>query len=217
MSAQGDSGAEAGIRQLLNQPESEGLEFKSELRDPEQAAALIAAMANSGGGQIVLGANESSEAVGLQNPAQTRKLLESGVAKIEPRVTMSLEETSLDGQTLLLAELHPDPGKGPFVPPSGPIQRRDTQGRHVALSGTELAREARAGGGGEPKVDELLDEMNARLKTMEKKAEAADERARVAFAKAEKARSIKGQLLGWVISGVIGAAIGVGATALIGG
>ena len=41
------------FRELLDRPESETLEFKTDLREPHAAAHLVSAFANSGGGQIV--------------------------------------------------------------------------------------------------------------------------------------------------------------------
>ncbi len=60
------------VQELLERSESKALEFKTDLHDQGQAAALIAAMANSGGGQIVLGANERAGIKGHSLPPAVR-------------------------------------------------------------------------------------------------------------------------------------------------
>jgi hypothetical protein len=204
------------VQELLARPESKVLEFKTDLHDQEQAAALIAAMANSGGGQIVLGTNENADAVGLEDPERTRTLLEKGAAEIAPAVSVTVREERVGGQPLLVAELEPNPDQGPFAPPSGAIQRRDQHGRNVALSGRELVHEVRSTGGGQGALEELLGNMNRRLEAMEQREHRTTEEARQAFKEARDARSWKAQLQGWLIGGVIGAILGVASAALLG-
>jgi hypothetical protein len=46
------------IRDLLKRPEGEDLEFETQVRDPRGVGRILAALANSGGGHLVIGWDE---------------------------------------------------------------------------------------------------------------------------------------------------------------
>lgn len=209
MSSDADPLAGGRVQELLGQPESKTLEFKTDLGDPEQAAQLFAAMANSGGGQVVVGVNDDQGPVGLANLQRTLEIAEQAAKTVEPSVPMTVEEEAVDGHEIVVVELQPKEDQGIFVPPDGAIRRRDGQGRSVVLSGSELVREAVAAGGDRSGLERLLGEMNRSLEKLQEKADEASK-------DAKEARSLRAQLPGWFFGGLIGAAIGVAATAVLG-
>lgn len=198
---------------LLRSPESDSLEFKTDLKDPGQAARLISAIANSGGGRIVVGASPGKGPVGLENPDRTRQLIDRAALAIEPSVPLTFHEVAVDGLPLIVADLDPVGNRGPFIPPDGAIVRRNRQGTPVPLAGSEVIR---AFSQVEPAntalgqlSEDVVGEMNRRLAGMESTIDKG-------FKDAARDRSWKVQLFGWIVSGIIGAAIGVLATALLG-
>jgi predicted HTH transcriptional regulator len=202
------------FRELLDRPESEALEFKTDLREPAAAAQLVSALANSGGGHIVLGAREPGQGgpVGLDNPEQTRAIVVGAAEAIAPSVPLGIDEGTVDGKPVLIATVLPEDSAGPYIPPSGAIFKRDRDGKNVPLSGQELMQafaSSAPDGSPEQASESALEELNRRLAGLEKTAQDG-------FDAAAKARSLRAQLPGWVISGLIGAAIGVGLSALLG-
>jgi predicted HTH transcriptional regulator len=203
--------------ELLDRPESEALEFKSDLREPRAAAQLVSSLANSGGGHIVLGAREQrGPVVGLDNPEQTRAILEGAAQAILPSVPLAIDEGTVGGKPVLIATVHPEKSAGPYMPPSGAIFKRDQDGRNVPLTGHELIQafaSSAPDGSPEPAWEAALAEMNTRLAALE-------QTANNGFDEAAAARRWQAQIWGWVISGVIGALIGaaisLGVTTLLG-
>ncbi len=213
MSSDVNNLSDAQVEGLLQQPESKDLEFKAELTDPGQAAQLVAAMANSGGGRIVLGAAEGAEPVGLDDPEQTRRMVEKAVQAVEPRVPLAFDEIAVDGRPIVVASLQPGKDQGPFLPPDGAIVRRVDRGRNAPLVGPELVH---ALSQAEPKITDRELRLEAAIEELHRRVVKLDGRTHKGFKEAKMERRWQSQLKGWVISGFIGAVIGVAASMLAG-
>jgi predicted HTH transcriptional regulator len=121
------------IMNLVNSDESQSLAFESELRHRAQAAELIAEMANSGGGTILIGVEEPRKLVGLDDPAEATQVAKEAAKTISPAVEVTVNEVEVEGLTVAAVEV-PPAGREPVLPPEGPIVKRDAAGNRVARS-----------------------------------------------------------------------------------
>lgn len=207
------------LRDLVAQPESEHLEFKNQLRDPGIAAHEIASLANSGGGLLVVGVEEREGPIGVGDVEKQKELLDRAVALVSPSVDVETGTAELDGNWLVLAEVHSD--NTLHLGPEGGIAKRTSDGQRVAISGGALEAvvaqlaEAEARTPAEEALA-LLEEMNRRLEATERRLESEQDAAERERRAAAKARSMAGQLPGWVISGLIGAVMGAALTVALG-
>src|SRR6187401_244778 len=88
------------LQELLRAGESEHVEFKQRLVDERLAARELAALANSGGGWLVVGVRRDTLIVGVDNAERTRELIESSARNIEPRPTLDVYVDTVDGAEL---------------------------------------------------------------------------------------------------------------------
>jgi predicted HTH transcriptional regulator len=109
-------------------------------RDPRIAAREITALANSGGGRIVVGVDERAGPVGDPNPDGTRRLLERAAKSVGAGLTIDVFEATLDGHQLVICDVGPPPDDAPVIAPDGALVRRGPLGENVPLSGREVAR-----------------------------------------------------------------------------
>lgn len=190
------SEAATEVEQLLQSPESADLEFKADLYDEGQAAGLIAAMANSGGGKIVFGV-ASGKAVGLKSPADTSRMAKQAAQAVVPSVPIAVEEVGVDGSQVVVAELKPS-GDGLYVPPDGAIVKRAADGETLPVSEQDLigafAQSKQEPTPSEKRLAEQLARANGELLTALKKG-------------FDDASGWRAQWRGWVISALLGAVI----------
>jgi predicted HTH transcriptional regulator len=197
------------VEQLINSSESEGLEFEAELNDKGQAARLIAAMANSGGGKIVLGAEEG-KAVGLKSPDETSRIAKQGAQSVEPEVPITLHEVQVDGSSVVVAEVDSAGDRDLHVPPDGGLVKRAADGQDLPVSEQDLisafAQNERAPTPSEEQFAKQLAKVNQELLGALEKG----------FDDLKRASSWRGQWRGWVISAFLGAAISLALTLIFG-
>lgn len=201
----------AQITDLLSQGESSSLEFKNDLRSKEQAAELIAAMANSGGGAIVVGVDDRGGPVGLSHPERSRRLAEAAASAVWPAVGVTTDEAEVGGEHLVVVGV-PGVGDGPVLAPRGALVRRGAQGNTEPLPGWEVAKvlETRQPGS---TSEQQLAEMNRRLLEVQEGQGKSQETIDRISSELQKARTWQAQLPGWLVSGVIGAVLGAAVTA----
>ena len=88
--------------ELLHEPESEHLEFKSGLSSPYKAAREMAAMANTVGGNLVVGIDDNGLVVGVDDPEREIALLrEAAELYCIPPLSPVIRTVTLDGKTLV--------------------------------------------------------------------------------------------------------------------
>lgn len=205
MSSEQNSIPAAEVDQLLQSPESADLEFKAELHDEEQAARLIAAMANSGGGKIVLGVADG-KAVGLKSPAKTKRVAEQGAQTVEPSVPVAVKELRVDGSPIVVADVGPTGDRHLYVPPGGAIVKRAADGQTFPVSQQDLigafAQSEQAPTPSEMRLAAQLAKANEELLAALKKG----------FEDSKRLSGWRGQWRGWVISAGLGAVISLGLT-----
>ena len=100
------------LRKLVVLPESDMLEFKTHLPNPNLIARLISAFANSKGGKLIVGVREGGEVVGIGEPARAQRALKQATDKISPSIDIQTEVVDLDGKAILVTTIP----KGQFPP-----------------------------------------------------------------------------------------------------
>lgn len=93
------------LREIIKQPESNVLEFKTRLPDPRLTARLISAFANTKGGTLIVGVKEGGEVVGIDEPTRAQRVLEQAGKQISPPVVIQSDVVNLDGKTVLVATI----------------------------------------------------------------------------------------------------------------
>ncbi len=188
------------LNQLLKKGEDEHLEFKVDVPGPASAAQSIASLANSGGGQLVVGVDERSGIVGLNDPFGTERILNEAAALVSADVEVEKQRSGPDGAPILIAQVKAA-ADGPVAAPDGTLMRRGPDGRMLPLTAAELARLAAADPNAQRHMTELLASMNEKLVALQRTV--------------DKEHSPRSRLVDWVGSGFVGAVIGIILTLVI--
>jgi len=201
------------ITNLVSSDESQSLAFESELSDRSQAAELIAEMANSGGGTILVGVEEPRKPVGLDDPAEATQVAKEAAKTISPAVEVTVNEVEVEGLMVAAVEV-PPAGQEPVLPPKGPIVKRDAAGKTEAVSGEDVMQALTRGG---KTTEQALAELNDRfVKKVEEDKRARRKLAKDLDAAIKKGPTLSAQLPGMLISALVGAVFGAVLTAAIG-
>lgn len=127
------------IDDLLRQPEGKTLEFKRDLSSPRGVLRSLVAFANSAGGQLVLGVEDTTRrVVGVDEPLTVGERLANLVAdSIEPRLLADIEILPWRRTQLVLAEVHPSQLRPHHLKAEGP-----QRGTYVRLGSTNRQADA---------------------------------------------------------------------------
>ncbi len=94
------------IQTLLQLPESKTLEFKRDLSSPRNLLKTLVAFANSAGGKLVVGVADDGQVLGVEDPlAEEERLCNLIADQIAPRLVPNVDLVTVDGKTLLVAEV----------------------------------------------------------------------------------------------------------------
>ena len=102
---------------LLRRHEDKTLEFKRDLSSPDRVIATIVAFANSAGGVVVLGVEDSTRAVtGLEDPTEVEERLANLVAdRIQPSLTVEISVVPWRSTYIVTAEVFPSHRRPHYV------------------------------------------------------------------------------------------------------
>lgn len=92
------------ILDLIFAGESESLELKSSVRDPQLLAKLIGSFANAKGGKIVIGVKEPPEVVGVDETL-TRRVYEAARKRLAPEPVTNLSFIEAEGKRVAIIEV----------------------------------------------------------------------------------------------------------------
>ena len=88
--------------------ESEVLELKTSVREPQVLSRLIGSFANAQGGKIVIGVKESPEVVGVDE-ALIRRVYEAALKRLVPQPKANLSFLEADGKSVAIVEVERSP------------------------------------------------------------------------------------------------------------
>lgn len=92
------------ILELIFAGESETLELKTSVRDPQLLSKLICSFANAQGGKIVIGVKEPPEVVGVDE-ALTRRVYEAVRKRLVPEPNTKLSFIDTEGQRVAVIDV----------------------------------------------------------------------------------------------------------------
>ena len=118
--------SEAQLRWLLEQPESDTLEFKSRLSDPRLLAELFSAFANTNGGKLIVGVKEGGEIVGISAPERAKQALQRAAERVTPSIAVKANVISVDGKYVLVVTI-PQGQSAPYFVDGFALQRQGSQ------------------------------------------------------------------------------------------
>lgn len=100
---------EYGIKELIRQGESETVEFKEKISRPEKIAETAAAFANKRGGVILIGVNDSSEVVGLDEGKHGDTITNILRNHCNPQIEYKISKKQLEAKDIFL--IHVEEGE----------------------------------------------------------------------------------------------------------
>jgi predicted HTH transcriptional regulator len=92
------------VLDLIFAGESDSLELKSSVRDPNVLAKLIGSFANARGGKIAIGVKEPPEVVGIDE-ALTRRVYEAARKRLAPEPITKLSFIEADGKRVAIIDV----------------------------------------------------------------------------------------------------------------
>ncbi len=106
---------------LLTQPEGKTLEFKRDLSSPKPLLKTLTAFANTAGGRLVIGVDDQKRVIGVEDPLTEEERLCNLIAdSIAPRLVPNVELITVQGKTLLIAEVFLSGSRPHFLRADGP-------------------------------------------------------------------------------------------------
>ena len=133
------------IEQLLRQPEGKQLEFKRDLSSPRSMLKALVAFANTAGGRLIIGIEDSGTLCGVSDPLTQEERLTSLIAdSIAPRLVPNIELVTIEGKTLLCVEVFLSSARPHYLKALGPEQGVLVRiGSSNRLADTQLIAELR--------------------------------------------------------------------------
>ena len=94
----------AELEQLIRQGETRDVEFESSVPGPQVIAKHVAALANTSGGQLLLGVKEPGEIVGVDEP-RARQVIEQAQQYLSPVPAMKVQTLQVHGHAVVVVEV----------------------------------------------------------------------------------------------------------------
>lgn len=93
------------IYDLIKQGEDQHLDFKQHISSPHKIARTIVAFANSEGGRIIIGVDDSGDVVGVDAEQEKYMMVQAGKKYCDPPVFIRFVTMEDKRQTILIAEV----------------------------------------------------------------------------------------------------------------
>jgi predicted HTH transcriptional regulator len=90
------------IEKLIKLPETDELEFKTQVPDIELLAKYISAFANTKGGKLIIGVQEGRGAIGVKDVNRAKRVIQKALGIISPSISVGLQDILIDGKTLII-------------------------------------------------------------------------------------------------------------------
>jgi ATP-dependent DNA helicase RecG len=109
------------IESLITLPEGKTLEFKRDLSSPKPLLKTLVAFANTAGGRLVIGVADGKQVIGVGDALTEEERLCNLIAdSIAPRLVPNIELVTVEGKTLLIAEVFLSGSRPHFLRAEGP-------------------------------------------------------------------------------------------------
>jgi ATP-dependent DNA helicase RecG len=109
------------VASLITLPEGKTLEFKRDLSSPKPLLKTLVAFANTAGGRLIIGVDDQNQVVGVEDPLEEEERLCNLIAdSIAPRLVPNIEMITVEGKTLLIAEVFLSGSRPHFLRADGP-------------------------------------------------------------------------------------------------
>jgi predicted HTH transcriptional regulator len=89
------------VRRLIQQGESQHLDFKFEISDSRKIAKTLVAFANTGGGKLLVGVKDNGAIAGVRTEEEYYMLEAAANLYCKPRVPFGVKKWEIDGKTVL--------------------------------------------------------------------------------------------------------------------
>jgi predicted HTH transcriptional regulator len=136
------------LRGLISQGEGERLEFKKKTTHPTRIARTLASLANTHGGQVLVGVDDDGRVVGVRDAEEEMFVLREAAAHyIDPPLTLSFREIEVEDDLIVLivdvAESINKPHRAQVAPGEwrGYVRVRDESVQASNLTEKVLARQ----------------------------------------------------------------------------
>ena len=136
------------LRALIRQGEGERLEFKQKTTHPTRIARTLASLANTHGGQVLVGVDDGGRIVGVRDAEEEMyQLREAAAHYVEPPIELTFSEIEDEEGTLVLVVTVPESRNKPHraqVAPGewrGYVRVRDESVQASTLTEKVLARQ----------------------------------------------------------------------------
>ena len=91
------------LQELIRRGEGEQLEFKKKTTHPSRISRTLASLANTHGGQVLVGVEDDGRIVGVRDAEEEIYLLrQAALHYVEPALTLYIKEWEEDGRTVLI-------------------------------------------------------------------------------------------------------------------
>ena len=136
------------LRALIRQGEGERLEFKKKTTHPTRIARTLASLANTHGGQVLVGVEDDGRVVGVRDAEEEMYLLREAAAHyVDPPLTLHFREVETEDDRIVLIVSVPESPNKPHraqVAPGewrGYVRVRDESVQASSLTEKILARQ----------------------------------------------------------------------------
>jgi predicted HTH transcriptional regulator len=181
------------LDQLLSAGESQTVEFKERIREPRMLARIIAAMANTAGGTILVGLREPREMVGA-DVSELQRVYESALRRVRPTPRTNLQFISVDGRQV--GVIQTEKAAQLVLTDDGALARVGETVRPMEPTaiGASLAKLLQQPMSEQTAFAEGIAHLTVRVEELSNKV--------------DRANSIRGQMRNYLIGGAIGAILG---------
>jgi predicted HTH transcriptional regulator len=97
------------FRELVGRPESESLEVKLDVPSGRIVGRLISAFANTKGGSLVVGVDDSGEVTGIEDTEGAQNALEQALQSLSPRPELRSEIVEVEGRRTYVISVSKSP------------------------------------------------------------------------------------------------------------
>lgn len=190
------------LLEIIKQQESETLEYKTRLPDPQRAADVLASFANTNGGMVIVGVKEGNngpEVIGVVDPQREIRILDQATRLISPTLIISSEVVDINGKSVIAATI----GQGihkPYLTSGSAFQRSGD--RIVPITADALVNSIRESN---PDLNSVMAEVRQLSVVIEKLNN-----------ELIAAKSWRSKIVDMIIGGIIGALISIIIAFLIG-